>query len=189
MPRKDPADDNVVQMPAPRRRSSPMKGRKQTEAQREATAAGRAKRAERAKQQAKAREAGVPMRSHMLLAGKLTVQELDDEELSRGRCRDRAGGFSGIAPALPHHIVRQMQRELIKRGGDQFSKAYLAAIKTLQGIATDPSEKAADRVKAAALIIERVSGKVPEKVVLADGTWDETFDDIILKTKRAEETG
>ena len=185
MPRKQ-QDADVV----PIRRTSPMKGRKQNEAQRAAFERGRAKRDENNKKRREAREAGVPTRASLLLDGKITVKDMDDEELSRMRCRDRAGGFSGGTPSWPAHLARQMQRELIRRGGDEFSGAYLLAIKTLKDIAKDPSEKAADRVKAAVTIIERVSGKVPEKVLHADGTWDETFEDIILSVrKEQEETG
>lgn len=165
---------------------SPMAGRKASPRQLETGAAGRAKRNAMAKESARRRAAGEKTRHQKLLDGELTVRDLDDDELSKGRCRDLGGGFAGRAPHMPAHLQQQMNRELLKRGNDRFSQSFLKLIDVLVTIAQDPEEKAADRIKAATQGIERIAGKVPDKVQInSDGTWEATFEGIVYSKEDA----
>ena len=89
--------------------------------------------------------------------------------------RSSDGSFRGRPPSvLPRTFARDVSRELLRRGESEIRQGFIDAIKTLVEIAKS-GEKDADRVRAANLIIERVAGKVPDKLVVADGRpeWED----------------
>lgn len=90
---------------------------------------------------------------------------LHPRELARGQLFDSRGGFSGRPPKLvPRAFHDACVRELMKRGKQMYQENYLEAIKAMTVIASDESQKASDRLKAAQFVIERLEGKVPERV-------------------------
>lgn len=106
-------------------------------------------------------------RMEKLITGELSVEDLDDEELARGQCRDSAGGFSGRpARVIPRELQQEMIRRLLGRGDELWRSAYNVAIRVFLEVAADPNNSAADRMKAAQYIIERVAGKTPDTVRL-----------------------
>lgn len=117
-----------------------------------------------------------------LVSGEISVEDLDDEELARGMCRDKSGGFRGRPTKMvPRVIHERMQAELIKRGNLQFQEAFSGAIKAMADIAKDKKAKDADRIKAAQYVIERIAGKVPDKVeVHAADPWQTIIDEILI---------
>lgn len=102
----------------------------------------------------------------MLLDGRLSVEELDDEELARCQLKDKNGKFTGRPPkALPAELVRRMKQEFFRRGDDIFEKGYVEAVETMLKIMRQ-SDDDAIRLKAAQYVVERVRGKTPDKVVV-----------------------
>jgi hypothetical protein len=102
-----------------------------------------------------------------LLAGEISVRELDDVELARGQCRDENGRFTGPVPdAVPKQIHDERLRRLFERGDEKFQAGYLEAVDVFREVMNDPNNTAADRMRAAEFFIHNVRGKVPDRVVL-----------------------
>jgi hypothetical protein len=101
-----------------------------------------------------------------LLSGKLKVEDLDDEELARGRLRDKAGGFTGRPPTVvPGTLVQAMRREWLSRAEAKLREALMEkGIGTLTQLAGDENIDPAVRLRAADKLIERTMGKVPDRV-------------------------
>lgn len=118
----------------------------------------------------------------MLISGELKVTDLDDEELSRGRLRDKGGGFRG-RPSLvmPTEMVQAMRREWLNRANARLREALLEkGIGTLVMLADDARIDPAVRLKAANMIIERTMGKVPDKVeIVAEDPIEALFRGIL----------
>lgn len=119
-----------------------------------------------------------------LLAGEISVEEMDDEELARGQFKDSGGKFRGRPPRMvPKELHDKMVSELLKRGQFMFQESYLNAIRVMENIALNPMCEPKDRLKAAQYIIERLAGKVPDRVVLESADpWQQIIDDIIVDT-------
>jgi len=107
----------------------------------------------------------------------LTMQEfvegLSSEELANGRLKDHRGMFSGQAPQwVPREFHQACIRELLSRGATLYRENYVEAIKTMTSIANDKRVKPGDRIKAAQFVIERLEGKVPERLeITTDAPW------------------
>lgn len=137
-----------------------------------------------------ARESGAfdqPTRWQQLLAGSLTIRELDNEELKRGQTRDRIGEFGGGSPAWPRKLEQARTNELLRRGQDIATSSVPLVMKALEDIVfgKDPFASTADRIRAATIMIERGAGKVADHVVHHSATpWDDILEGVIF-----EETG
>lgn len=127
----------------------------------------------------------------MLEKTNMTMEEfvagLTPEELVRGRLKDKNGNFQGRAPAwVPHEFHRACMRELMKRGKELWQVNYLAAIEAMTDIATGKGVGAVatpgERLRAAQFVVERLEGKVPEIVLVADESpWSMIIDDIVAQ--------
>jgi hypothetical protein len=118
----------------------------------------------------------------MFLAGKITVDDLDDEELSRGQLRSLDGSFRGRPPkVVPVELVQAMRREWLNRANAKLREALLEkGIGTLVALADDPNIDAGVRLRAAQTIMERTMGKVPDKVeVVAEDPIEALFRGIL----------
>lgn len=101
------------------------------------------------------------------------LDEWDDEELARGRPRDKNGGFSGAAPMW---ITRQMHEEILNRFKKvvkrDMRKNTLTALTVVHHILTDqrvdpkgkPLVPASTRLDAAKFLIEHEIGKPTQEV-------------------------
>lgn len=105
----------------------------------------------------------------MLAQGIISVEDLDDEELSRGMLKDKNGNFSGRPPKLvPTELIQAMRREWLSRAESKLREAlYEGGIKTLTELATNKTIDPAVRLRAADKLMERTMGKVPDKVQIA----------------------
>lgn len=103
------------------------------------------------------------------LAGKITVEDLDDEELANGRLKASDGTFRGRPPAvIPGEMVQAMRREWMSRAEAKLRDALMEhGLGTLVELASNEDIDSSVRLRAAQTIIERTMGKVPDKVVLA----------------------
>jgi hypothetical protein len=104
-----------------------------------------------------------------LLNGKITVEDLDDEELAMGRLKASDGTFRGRPPVVvPAELVQAMRREWLSRAEDKLRTALLdKGIGTLVELAGSDRIDPAVRLRAATTLMERVMGKVPDKIQLA----------------------
>lgn len=104
-----------------------------------------------------------------LLRGEISVEDLDDEELARGRLRASDGTFRGRPPkVIPADLVAAMRKEWIGRAEETLRAAlHEHGIGTYVKLASDEEMDPAVRLRAADKIVERTMGKVPDRVVIA----------------------
>ena len=101
----------------------------------------------------------------MLIDGRLKIEDLDDEELMRGELRNSAGRFSGKQPQwIPRQFIQAMQRQIISRSADKWHENLLQAQDQLIALGMDPKVDAGVRLRALTYVIERSTGKIPDKV-------------------------
>jgi hypothetical protein len=117
------------------------------------------------------------------------VETLDAEELVRGKLKDKNGGFQGANPAwVPREFHRACIRELMRRGQKLWQGNYLQAIEAMTKVAIGEVKgaSAGDRIKAAQFVIERIEGKVPERIqVVEDSPWQVIIQDIVAQVPDA----
>jgi hypothetical protein len=108
-------------------------------------------------------------RAALFLAGKITVEDLDDDELAQGRFKAADGTFRGRPPAvIPSEMVQAMRREWLKRANARLAEALMeVGIQGMIDLAKDPLVDPAVRLRAQQMIIERTMGKVPDKIEVA----------------------
>ena len=109
------------------------------------------------------------------------VKELSPEELARGQLKNAAGSFVGAPPKwVPTEFHRECIRELMRRGKTMYQENYLQAIQAMTDVATTPTVDVAQRLRAAQFVIERIEGKVPEKLeVGVSEPWQELLTGIV----------
>lgn len=137
----------------------------QTAAQKAALAKGRANKLRMSKE---ARDRGgnqtAKDRWAALLSGQLSMQELDDKEVSKMRVRNADGTFGGKRRHLPSHIYQQFQQEQLRRFHSKLRKGLDKVPEVIVDILLDPDANNSDRLKAAQMLQDRVLGKSPETV-------------------------
>lgn len=116
------------------------------------------------------------------------VQGLTVEELVRGRLRDSAGGFRGRPPKwVPREFQQACLHELMTRGQELWLGSYTEAIKAMTDIACGRGPVGAlatpgERLRAAQAVVERIEGKVPERLVVSqDKPWQTVLDGIVAE--------
>lgn len=129
-------------------------------------------------------------RQDLLNNGYITVQDLDDEELRVGRCRDRAGRIPPVSnktALLPRDLYDEMVAEHLKRTHEKFRQQLDVALNTMVDIMTDESVEPKDRADAAKYLMERTIGKPVERVAVhaQKEPWEEIAMDV-GRTTRAE---
>lgn len=104
----------------------------------------------------------------LFLSGKITVEDLDDDELAQGRLKASDGTFRGRPPTvIPAEMVQAMRREWLSRAQARLAEALMEkGIGTLVQLAESSLDDAV-RLRAATAIIERTMGKVPDKIEIA----------------------
>lgn len=114
------------------------------------------------------------------------VAQLSVEELVRGKFRDKNGKMQGRPPKfVPREFQQACLRELMTRGQEMWLGSYLDAIKAMTQIAKGEGPVGAiatpgERLKAAQFVVERMEGKVPERLVVTqDKPWQTVLDGIV----------
>lgn len=94
-----------------------------------------------------------------------TIVDWDDEELFRGKRRDKNGSFTGRDPlVVPLECFRELTRRQMRKAQMNLSRNVNDAVDTLVNIAKDPRADDKARVAAAKLVLDRVLGTAPIKV-------------------------
>lgn len=99
-----------------------------------------------------------------LAEGRLKVEDLDWEELTRGQLRDKNGKFSGTRPAiLPRAWHDAVAAEIVRGAEAEFRRNFDGAMATMVQMATNPGTPARERLAAAQYVIERTIGPIVQK--------------------------
>jgi len=94
-----------------------------------------------------------------------SVKGWDDEELHRGRRRDKNGKFTGRDPlVVPTDCYREMMRRQLSKAKLLLVDNLEEACKALTEIIASAGAEDKDKIKAAQLLIDRVMGRNPEHV-------------------------
>lgn len=122
---------------------------------------------ERGRRAQEARERGEPTagdRWAMLLDGRLTVAELSDKEIEKGRVRNIDGGFTGKGRKMPSHLFQQFMNERLKRERARIMDMQKVATETAKTLLLDDETPASVKAKLIALLWDRNLGRNPETV-------------------------
>lgn len=113
------------------------------------------------------------------------VERLGMDELIAGKIRNSAGRLSTRQPAwVPGEFHRACVRELLKRGEEIFRGAFVDAVRAFAEIASDKSMEPKDRLRAAQFVVERVAGKVVDKVEFsAPRPWENLLAEIVAENE------
>jgi hypothetical protein len=105
-----------------------------------------------------------------VLIGKDDLSEWDDEELRRGRKRDKNGGWQGRDPVI---VPKAVHDELVKRTLSKANKLLTenleAAVELLTDIMRDPDVDPKDRIKAIDMVMNRAMGREPQRLEIDPG--------------------
>lgn len=102
-------------------------------------------------------------RYQQLLDGVITIDDLDEEEILRGKLRNANGSFGGPIPrVIPWTMHEALRSTMEKRMQRKMAEALPDVIDSLIRVAKY-SRSGAARVQAAEVIMNRVFGKVPDK--------------------------
>lgn len=112
------------------------------------------------------------------------VEDLDAEELARAQLRAEDGTFRGRPPEfIPRSFYLACQREMIARFNRSIHSNFEKATNELIRLGMDErAMEPKDRVKILQYLIERVVGKVPDKLeVKAADPWETIIGDILAE--------
>lgn len=122
-------------------------------------------------------------RMQQFLNGEISVEDLDTEELQKGRFRDKNGAFTGRPPMLiPREFHEAVVRELIERGNTTLRDNLEASLEVITKMAMNPKTPARERLAAAQYVVERTMGKIPEKQIVQAqvAKWESQMEDIMF---------
>lgn len=113
------------------------------------------------------------------------VGALTAEELARGQLMDKHGTFTGRPPSyVPKAFHDACIRELLGRGRVLYKENYVKAIQAMTEIAGSKTAKEADRIKAAQFVIERLEGKVPDRLEIGvQDPWQQIISGIVAEVE------
>jgi hypothetical protein len=129
-------------------------------------------------------------RQQMFDNGFLTVEDLDDEELLYGKCRDASGRIprnTKKTEMVPRDLYDEMVAEHLSRTQEKFRQQLDTALETMVSVMSDETVEPKDRMEAAKYLMERVIGKPIERVAVSASK--EPWEEIALtvgRTTRAE---
>jgi hypothetical protein len=93
------------------------------------------------------------------------IREWDDEELHRGRRRDKNGKFTGRDPiVVPTPVYREMMRRQLRKAQMLLGENLEEAVKALNDIISSSAAEDKDKIKAVQILLDRVMGRNPEHV-------------------------
>lgn len=119
--------------------------------------------AKKHKTKAELERAAATDRMKDLIDGRISIDDLDDEEILRGQLRDVNGNFSGAKPlVVPRMFADALQRRVVDITTNTLRAKYAAVLDRHVDIAINGPAKEA--VAAQIHVIERMVGKVPDKM-------------------------
>lgn len=149
-------------------------------------------RTRKTKPKPKYRKPKVNKRTQQLIDGEITVADLDEEEISRGKCRSEDGSFrGGNHDLVPRKFWDAMKAEQMRLWQQRFDEAVEPAMQALLGLVNGQKVSHDAKYKAAVFLIERAAGKTPDKVeVKAElKKWEEGLEGIFFDDGKGEASG
>jgi hypothetical protein len=124
-----------------------------------------------------------------LLDGEEELNDWTMEELLRGRRMDKNGTWRGSPPkVVPMAVHQELTRRTLEEAAELLRESLVPGLEALRNIMLDPDTKAADRIKAIDMVMNRVMGKEPTKVeVTSDSPWIIALQDAIVPGEDDEE--
>lgn len=118
-------------------------------------------------------------RYRQFLAGQITIDDLDDEELAC--CGFRTARGSIFKPRnVPRELAQAFQRAIYDRAQQELRSLTVEAAQTMGEIMKNKNVEPDIRLKAALSIIERNLGKTPQVIAVAEAkAYEEVFDGIL----------
>lgn len=101
-----------------------------------------------------------------ILDGVEDLTEWSDEELERG-VRKKNGKFPKSPRVVPTEIQMELRRRQLSRSQTVLDNALVKCVTALTEIATDELEDASVRIRAIAMVMDRVMGTSPQHVELS----------------------
>lgn len=111
------------------------------------------------------------------------VENLDAEELARAQLKADDGTFRGRPPEfIPRTFYLACQREMVGRFNRKIQSNFEKATDELIRLGTSDIMDPKDRIKVLQYLIERVVGKIPDKVEVAVADpWETIIGDILAE--------
>lgn len=100
-----------------------------------------------------------------------TIEDWDDDELRRGRRKDKNGRFTGRDPVVvPTNCYRELLRRQLRTAEVSLASNLNEAAVALAAIIKSPMAEDKDKINAAKILIDRVMGKAPERLQVSTDT-------------------
>lgn len=97
-----------------------------------------------------------------IMTGQEDLSLWTDEELKRGQRKDKNGGWRGVPPkVVPKAIHNELVKRTLANAHELLRENLDVAVSVLTEIVDDPTVEAKDRLRAVAMIMDRVMGKDP----------------------------
>lgn len=143
-------------------------------------------------QQKRQQQAARMTRQQMFDNGFLRVEDLDDEELRYGLCRDEHGRIpkrTNKTEMVPRDLYDEMVNEHAKRFDERLRQQLDVALNTMAEVMVDPSAEPKDKMEAAKWFVDRVRGKSVERVAVhvQKQPWEELLGDVAHVTRAQHE--
>jgi hypothetical protein len=175
----------------PRAQNTTNPGSRSIAAKRNASTVGRLKRkAERGETTGNERAVvRIGTMNTKLLTGQEDLSAWSDEELQRGQRKDRNGRWQGRKPrVVPKAVHDELVKRTLSKAQDLFRDNLVTAVEVLTDIVTDDSVEPKDKLRAIAMITDRVMGKAPERVELSGDTpWMVALTGAIVSVKNVQD--
>ena len=131
-------------------------------------------------------------RQEMFNNGFIRVEDLDDEELRYGMCRDSRGRIpkrTNKTEMLPRDLYEAMVAEHSKRFDENLRQQLDVALNTMSDIMVDPTAEPKDKMEAAKWFVDRVRGKAVDRVQVqvSKAPWEELLGDVAHVTRAQHE--
>lgn len=97
-----------------------------------------------------------------------SLDDWTDEELLRGRRKNKNGNFTGRPPRfVPIEFHRELTRRRMQRATAILAYSLVDAATMLRSVVNDDEALASDRIRAAEIMFDRILGRPRESVALA----------------------
>lgn len=126
-----------------------------------------------------------------ILRGELDLSTWSEEELMRGQRRDKNGRWVGRPPkVIPKAVHDELVRRKMSKAHDLMRDNVVKATEVLVEIAQDREVDPAVRLRAVAMIHDRVLGKAPDKVqveaAISVQPWEQAIVGAIVSISRRD---
>lgn len=117
-------------------------------------------------------------RYQQFIAGQISAEDLDDEELATASFRGPNGKL--YRPRnLPRSVVEEFHKAIYSRAEDGLRAGVVIGANTIVEIASNRAVEPADRIKASQILLDRGLGKAPDRVQI--GLEPKGFEQILDK--------